>query len=69
MSPDIPELLDRLCYRFPSLLIDGVIEHDPGNRIVAVKNLTAGEEFFQGHFPGNPMMPGVLISAVHCYRI
>ena len=58
---DIPDLLDRLCYRYPSPLVDGVVEHEPGHRIVAVKNVTVNEEVFQGHFPGTPLMPGVLM--------
>jgi UDP-N-acetylglucosamine acyltransferase len=57
----IPVLLDRLCYRYPSLLVDDVIEHEPGRRLVAVKNVTVSEEYFQGHFPGAPLMPGVLM--------
>jgi UDP-N-acetylglucosamine acyltransferase len=58
---NIPVLLDRLCYRFPSVLVDAITEHEAGRRLVAIKNLTVSEEYFQGHFPGSPLMPGVLM--------
>lgn len=54
-------LLDRLCHRYPSLLVDAIAEHEPGRRMVAVKNVSVNEEFFTGHFPGKPLMPAVLM--------
>jgi len=53
--------LEHLTYRYPSVLVDAVIHHEPGRRIVAVKNVTVNEEFFQGHFPGTPLLPAVLM--------
>jgi 3-hydroxyacyl-[acyl-carrier-protein] dehydratase len=58
---DIREVLGYLPHRFPFLLIDRVRECEPGKRIVAIKNVTVNEPYFQGHFPDRPIMPGVLI--------
>jgi UDP-N-acetylglucosamine acyltransferase len=56
-----PADLSRLSYRFPVILVDAVTTHDPGTRLVAFKNVTVSEEYFQGHFPSSPLMPGVLM--------
>ena len=61
MNSGSPDILERLAHRFPSLLVDAVAEHEPGKRLVAFKNVTVNEEFFQGHFPHKPLMPAVLM--------
>ncbi len=57
----IQEIMELLPHRYPFLLVDRIVEWDPGKRIVGIKNVTINEPFFQGHFPGHPIMPGVLI--------
>ena len=57
---EIEEIMEILPHRYPMLLVDRVLECDDKDRIVAIKNVTINEPFFTGHFPGRPIMPGVL---------
>ncbi|MDY0394201.1 3-hydroxyacyl-ACP dehydratase FabZ [Virgibacillus halophilus] len=58
---DIEQIKEIIPHRYPFLLVDKVLEVDEGNRVVGLKNVSANEPFFQGHFPAYPVMPGVLI--------
>ena len=58
---NIKEILAYLPHRYPFILVDRILELEPGKRVLGLKNVTINEPFFQGHFPDNPIMPGVMI--------
>jgi len=58
---DITKIMEHLPHRYPMLLVDRITDYQPGKRLVGIKNVTINEPFFQGHYPGHPIMPGVLI--------
>lgn len=55
------QIMEIIPHRFPILMVDRILEMEPGKRVVAIKNVSANEPVFQGHYPGNPIFPGVLI--------
>lgn len=59
---DVEAIMARIPHRYPLLLVDRILEIEFGRRIVGLKNVSANEPFFQGHFPGHPIMPGVLVA-------
>ena len=58
---DIKSILDLLPHRYPFIMVDRILDYEAGKTITGLKNVSMGEPFFQGHFPGEPVMPGVLI--------
>jgi 3-hydroxyacyl-[acyl-carrier-protein] dehydratase len=60
-SVDVNKILDLLPHRYPFILVDRVVDYKEFDYLVALKNVTINEPFFEGHFPGNPIMPGVLM--------
>tara|TARA_B100001013_G_scaffold342198_1_gene267799 strand:+ start:1059 stop:1505 length:447 start_codon:yes stop_codon:yes gene_type:complete len=60
-SFSIEDILNIVPHRYPFILIDRILNYEPGHKLTAIKNVTINENFFQGHFPNHPVMPGVLI--------